>query len=381
MAERAPNSASNSADQQNARFGDQVAKHYNERENTGLKQRQQSRIYFMRNLNNWIKSMAISDTLTEIRKRKPSDSRISVLDLCCGKGGDLLKWKKGRIDNLICVDIADVSIEQCVKRFHDLKRRNGYETNRCKEFLAEFYVADVTKEYLLENIYKNKSQKFDLTSCQFAFHYGFESLEQADVILRNACECLKAGGIFLGTIPNSYEIVKRLKKSKDKSYDNEIIEISVDSFDLDNIPLIGAKYNFHLDEVVDCPEFLVYFPLLEEMAKKYDMRLLYCKPFGEFFDEQIVKGDGRCLIGKMQALEPYPPDESAELVCQNYKSYEYADGRHQQMLEDWKKKIAEGERLKKPHIGTLSQAEWEVVTLYQVFAFIKEDNSDGNSKN
>ena len=26
----------------------------------------------------------------------------SVLDLCCGKGGDLLKWKEGGISHLVC---------------------------------------------------------------------------------------------------------------------------------------------------------------------------------------------------------------------------------------------------------------------------------------
>jgi len=29
-------------------------------------------------------------------------------------------------------------------------------------------------------------------------------------------------------------------------------------------PIFGAKYNFHLEGVVDCPEFLVYFPALEK---------------------------------------------------------------------------------------------------------------------
>lgn len=27
---------------------------------------------------------------------------ICVLDLCCGKGGDLLKWQRGRIKKLVC---------------------------------------------------------------------------------------------------------------------------------------------------------------------------------------------------------------------------------------------------------------------------------------
>jgi hypothetical protein len=40
---------------------------------------------------------------------------------------------------------------------------------------------------------------FDIVSCQFAFHYCFESLEQAECMLRNASERLKPGGYFIGT--------------------------------------------------------------------------------------------------------------------------------------------------------------------------------------
>ena len=37
-----------------------VAKHYNERQEVGLSERTKSRIFYLRNFNNWIKSMAIS---------------------------------------------------------------------------------------------------------------------------------------------------------------------------------------------------------------------------------------------------------------------------------------------------------------------------------
>ena len=30
---------------------------------------------------------------------------VAVLDLCCGKGGDLLKWQRGRIKKLVCAGI------------------------------------------------------------------------------------------------------------------------------------------------------------------------------------------------------------------------------------------------------------------------------------
>jgi len=47
----------------------------------------------MRNFNNWVKSVLIRSYLP------PS---ATVLDLCCGKGGDLLKWKEGDIEYLVC---------------------------------------------------------------------------------------------------------------------------------------------------------------------------------------------------------------------------------------------------------------------------------------
>jgi mRNA (guanine-N7-)-methyltransferase len=49
--------------------------------------------------------------------------------------------------------------------------------------------------------------ELDLVSCQFSFHYCFESLPQAENMVRNAAECLRPGGYFIGTIPDAYEIV------------------------------------------------------------------------------------------------------------------------------------------------------------------------------
>ena len=59
----------------------------------------------------------------------------------------------------------------------------------------------------LKPLYTDPKKKFDLTSCQFSFHYSFESYEQADRMMQNACECLKPGGYFIATTPNSFELM------------------------------------------------------------------------------------------------------------------------------------------------------------------------------
>lgn len=85
-----------------------VAAHYNELQEVGLEKRSQSRIFYLRNFNNWIKSILIGEFLEKVRQRKSRD--ITVLDLGCGKGGDLLKWRKGRIGRLVCAGKIDIDM-------------------------------------------------------------------------------------------------------------------------------------------------------------------------------------------------------------------------------------------------------------------------------
>lgn len=60
---------------------------------------------------------------------------------------------------------------------------------------------------LLSDKYKDPNITFDLASCQFSYHYSFETHAQADVMLRNACGNLRPGGYFIGTVPNGCELV------------------------------------------------------------------------------------------------------------------------------------------------------------------------------
>ena len=76
-------------------------------------------------------------------------------------------------------------------------RQNDQSFDRFHDFFQE----------QLADKYQDKDLQFDLTSCQFSFHYSFESYAQADVMLKNACDRLKVGGFFIGTIPNGYELM------------------------------------------------------------------------------------------------------------------------------------------------------------------------------
>lgn len=91
--------------------------------------------------------MLISDYLQRIKDSIQFGSPLRVLDMCCGKGGDLLKWQKGNITYLICTDIAQMSIEQCKARYEKITAHDPPER---KSFQAEFFTCDSTRDRLRE---------------------------------------------------------------------------------------------------------------------------------------------------------------------------------------------------------------------------------------
>jgi SAM-dependent methyltransferase len=83
--------------------------------------------------------------LSKIWQGKSHGAPVRVLDMCCGKGGDLLKWRRGNITHLVCADIAEVSVEQCQARYNDLQNRSRNDRGFAPVFTAEFISADCTK--------------------------------------------------------------------------------------------------------------------------------------------------------------------------------------------------------------------------------------------
>ncbi|EDO40546.1 predicted protein, partial [Nematostella vectensis] len=294
-----------------------VAKHYNEHPEGSKESRKDSRIFHMRNFNNWVKSVLIGDFLNKIKRYNYRD--ISVLDLCCGKGGDLLKWQRGRIRQLVCADIAEVSVNQCKERYNEMKQTAEERRYRDGIFYTQFITADCSKERIADQ-FTDPELQFDLTSCQFSYHYSFESYEQADMMLKNACEKLKPGGFFIGTTPNGSELVHRLREAEGLEFGNEVYRIKFEN--KEDFPLYGCKYDFHLEGVVDCPEFLVYFPLFEKMAEKYDMKLVFVKTFHEFFHDH--QNDSLNLLYRMNALETYPKREGESQASSSENAYSHA---------------------------------------------------------
>ncbi|KAL8719565.1 MAG: hypothetical protein Q9225_003439 [Loekoesia sp. 1 TL-2023] len=209
-------------------LSDAVRHHYNAVPQRGREwRRTDSRIKGLRAFNNWVKS-------TIIHKFSPSDDNAAdtnpllVLDIGCGKGGDLAKWAQAprEVELYVGIDPAEVSIEQARERYAQMGRggggrggrgaRGGYRGGRVQRtFHAEFVVQDAFGQSIgnipiVRNVgfdAKGGSRwgggGFDVVSMMFCMHYAFEDEGKARGMLQNIAGALKKGGKLIGTIPNS----------------------------------------------------------------------------------------------------------------------------------------------------------------------------------
>ena len=95
-------------------------------------------------------------------------------------------------------DIAGVSVEQAKAR---------HATLRGPRFSGSFHALDCYAHELATVLPHDALRPFDVASLQFCMHYAFETEQKARMMLANVAQSLRSGGIFIGTIPNSEQLL------------------------------------------------------------------------------------------------------------------------------------------------------------------------------
>jgi mRNA (guanine-N7-)-methyltransferase len=233
-----------------------IREHYNKIRDRGRGFRRQSKAINIRNANNFIKSTLIRDYV------KKGDG---VLDLGCGKGGDILKYDKVGISEYHGIDIAEMSINDAIVRF---------KKSRC-QFKARFSVHDAYSEKLQLN------QKFDVISSQFSFHYAFATSRSLDTAIRNVADHLKDDGYFIMTVPSKKMILENLANGRSG---NEYYKIELAGVDADG-PEEHREYFFSLVDSVDrCLEYFVDVDALRRGLEMLGVFLIEKTPGREFYE-------------------------------------------------------------------------------------------------
>ncbi|KAF7295089.1 mRNA cap guanine-N7 methyltransferase [Mycena indigotica] len=281
-----------------------VVDHYNTRPEVGVAQRETSPIIGLKSFNNWVKSVLISRfghpalQASKVVGRGPRAGRGKVLDMGCGKGGDLTKWAKARVAELFGADIAAVSVDQA---------RSRYQSSRNSHFEATFAALDCYSEPLSKAFSPAKlATPFDVVSLQFCMHYAFESIQKARCMLDNVSKWLRVGGVFVGTIPNAEQLLHNLDEippdSDDLSFGNSVYKIRFE--DRVNKPVFGHKYWFYLQDAVEnVPEYVVRWDNFVQLAAEYGLHPVYKEEFHDIFSEHQDHPEFGPLMVRMKVVD------------------------------------------------------------------------------
>ncbi|KAL0300068.1 UNVERIFIED_CONTAM: cap guanine-N7 methyltransferase 1 [Sesamum angustifolium] len=299
------------------------------RTNQTLEEREASPIIHLKKLNNWIKSVLIQ------LYAKRGDA---VLDLACGKGGDLIKWDKARIGYYVGIDIADGSIEDCRTRYNG--DADHHQRRKKFSFPARLICGDCF-EVRLDKVLAEDAP-FDICSCQFAMHYSWSTEARARRALANVSALLRPGGIFIGTMPDANVIIKRLRQAEGWNsvtvYTGYVLMKNLKKrlcvFPSKDVHVVIISLTLAQD-AVDCPEWIVPFHVFKALAEEHGLELVFVKNSHAFVDEYLKKPEFVELMRRLGALGDGKEDHS-----------------------------------------TLSPDEWEVAYLYLAFVLRKRGQPD-----
>ena len=259
----------------------------------------------MRSFNNYIKKNMINTYCQE---------GSSVLDIGCGRGGDILKFVDARIGSYVGLDIDYSGLylisDSANSRYEKLRKSNKnipkmvfinadarglFNVKSQESILANM---PETNKDMIEQ-YLNPKQKYDVINCQFTIHYYLSDESAWGNFCKNINNNLADNGHFLVTTFDG-DTLKKLLQNKSKltvGYtDNygkkntffEIVKMYKDdasgvglAIDLYN-SLISEKDKFIREYLVE-KEFLI-----KSMADKCGLELIETDTFKNLF--QLYKG-------------------------------------------------------------------------------------------
>jgi len=239
----------------------------------------------------------------------------TILDLACGKGGDLYKWINGQARYVMGVDYAADNItnpqDGAYKRYVEaiIKFRNRTLPqmvfaigNSAKRIIDGEAGANPEERDILRSVFGRSEPEgpvpsyvqqvmagtfragADLAACMFALHYFFKDEAMLGGFLRNLEETVKPGGLFMGCCFDGdkvFSLLRGVQKGHSKTGSEGDVPIWTITKEYDHDMLVpdetsvGLSINVEFISIGSAQrEYLVSFEFLKKKMKEIGFRLL-----------------------------------------------------------------------------------------------------------
>jgi mRNA (guanine-N7-)-methyltransferase len=213
----------------------------------------------------------------------------SLLDLACGRGGDIRKWFDAGVGFVKGIDLSPGEVAEARQRYEELRRERPAARTTCQ-------FADTPALGLQE---WKEDRQYDVVTCMFALHYFFVAEKALHQFLHNVAANLKPGGFFVGTVPDGKRVNECIRVAK--SFDSPMLRIqprwagAPAAFGSPYLCAIGDTVTGSEKDTEGSLEYLVYGSVLAGVAAQHGLRpvLNYQDPAMEgLFDP----GDAAALL-------------------------------------------------------------------------------------
>ena len=242
-----------------------------------------------------------------------------LLDLACGKSGDLPKWTNAGYKKVISFDVNKPCIDYA-RNYYE-----SYQNNKKKPEVV--YIWGDTSQLVFpdqdtalsgegKNLIKNEipsKYSFDVVSCQFCIHYYFENEIKLRALLQNVSDNLKIGGYFIGTSFDGKRVVEALKGKKlleGKSEDGRVIwkieKLYTDKMAMFNSPKsqFGRNIKVYVSSIDSShEESLVNYKYFTQICKEYGLEKVKVEEFGALYNQLEKQKSNQAKASQMSDVE------------------------------------------------------------------------------
>lgn len=232
-----------------------------------------------------------------------------LVEIACGKGGDLQKWVDSKYTTVIGIDSSVDNLlngdDGAYKRMYQLKREANTKrgapdmiflhkdmqepwsstkeiTNPGLRNLYDICRGNINKSEIAHSparqFYNLLNQSADVVSCQFAIHYFFGSEEHLSTFCENIARLMKPGALFVGTCMDGTLVEERLDASTGLlrgAIDENVVWQIKRLYDPKDPNKLGRKISVYLDTINQTmDEYLVDMNLLQSKLAAHDIHPL-----------------------------------------------------------------------------------------------------------
>jgi len=244
-----------------------------------------------REFHNWIKSIIIYSYCSPGKENIDGKARKkNVLDLGCGRGGDIMRMYHSRVNEFVGID-PDYEGLFGVLDSSTVRYQNNFK--KYPDFTKMFFIhADPSVSLTVEsqekkfpsmnsdnkkkiNYYFGKDKKYDIINCQFAIHYIFDSQASINNLSNTVKHFLKLDGYLLCTTFDSKQVLNLLNGKQsytsyytdDNGQRSKFFEI-VKKFDGDIKDEPGNSIDVHMSWVSQEGKFLTEYLITPKLMIK-----------------------------------------------------------------------------------------------------------------